>query len=148
MCIVRGTLPILTVLLLGPAPASAQLTIVPTFAANIQNDPNGAIIMSTINQAIAEYHAHYSDNITVRITFQEGGGLGSSSTSLITTTYVNYRAALVSHATTADDFAVLSHLPNQTTTPVNGGLNVSMARANARALGLVGRAALKTAPSH
>src|SRR5205085_11026345 len=74
------------------------LTINPTFAANITSDPNAAVIMATINRTIAAYQSFISDNITVDITFQEGGGLGGSGGGLgYNEKYADYRAALVSH---------------------------------------------------
>src|SRR2546423_3403263 len=54
------------------------LVINPTFAMNIQNDPNAASIEATINRTIAAYESFINDNVTVDITFQEGGGLGGS----------------------------------------------------------------------
>ena len=66
-------------LVLG-APAWANMVITPTFASNIMSDPNAATIEGTINAAIAVYESNFTDPITVHITFQEGGGLGSSST--------------------------------------------------------------------
>jgi hypothetical protein len=96
------------------------LDIVPTFAANITSDPNAAIIMDSINRVIAAYESAISDNITINITFQEGGGLGGSSTFYNTVSYSAYRAALASHATSADDTTALASLPNSATRPVDG----------------------------
>jgi hypothetical protein len=72
----------------------------------------------------------------VAITFQESGGvLSSSSTFSFTFDYTNYRAALVSHATTADDATALAHLPNFTNNPVNGTNNIDLHAPLGRALG-------------
>src|SRR5205085_6622589 len=89
-------------------PARAQLIINPTYAANINSDPNATTIKNTIQTAINEYAARFSDNITVNITFQEKTtGLGSSSTALVELAYTDYRSALVSQATTANDVTAL-----------------------------------------
>ena len=55
-----------------------SLTINPTFDVSITGDPNAAAIEATINRTIAAYESFISDNVTVDITFQEGGGLGGS----------------------------------------------------------------------
>src|SRR2546423_850592 len=117
--------------------AHAQLTINPTFDSTITNDPNSATIIATINQAIAVYHASFSDNVTADITFREmNTGLGMSQFSFFFIPYNSYRAALVSHATTANDATALAHLPNQAGNPINNGV-VDVGFTNARALGLV-----------
>src|SRR4051812_42255791 len=63
----------------GGGSAVANLTIVPTFDATINNDVNAATIKATINQAIANYAGAYSDATVVNILFQEmTSGLGRS----------------------------------------------------------------------
>lgn len=121
---------------LGSA-AHAGLTINPTWDASITSDPNAAIIMGTINSAIAFYSQTFTDNITVEITFQKmNSGLGQSTTGIFRPSYVVYRSALVADASTANDFIALAHLPNQVNDPVtNAHANMILARANARALG-------------
>jgi hypothetical protein len=49
--------------------------------------------------------------------------------------YSSYRAALVSHATTADDTTALVHLSNGAGNPVNGNSSINLKLALARALG-------------
>jgi hypothetical protein len=120
------------------SPARAQLNIVPTFDSTITGDPNAAAIEGTINAAIQEYRSFFSNNITVNITFSEGGGLGSSSSSILSIPYTTYRAALVSHATTANDAIANLSLPVQTNSPVDGQAQLYISTANARALGLTG----------
>jgi hypothetical protein len=120
------------------SPARAQLNIVPTFDSTITGDPNAAAIEGTINAAIQEYRNAFSDHITVNITFGEGGGLGSSSTNILSIPYATYRAALVTHATTANDTVALANLPIQATSPADGQAELFVATANARALGLTG----------
>lgn len=118
------------------APAHANLTIIPTYAANITSDVNAATIIGTINAAIQEYQAQFTDNINVRITFQEGGGLGGSSTFIQQYSYGVFRTALAADATTADDTTALASLPNQATSPADGNTNLWVTTANARAVGL------------
>src|SRR5258706_11153112 len=74
------------------APAWANLIITPTFAANINSDANAVTIKATINAAIAVYQTKFADPITVNITFQEGGGLGSSNSFFSNVTYAAYLA--------------------------------------------------------
>ena len=92
-----------TLTLLGSATSSFGLVITPTYAANINSDANATTIKNGIQSAINEYQSRYSDPITVNITFQEGGGLGSSSTAIVQFSYPTLRAAMVSDATSADD---------------------------------------------
>ncbi len=62
-----------------------------------------------------------------------GSGLGQSSTYYGTFTYSNYRSALASHATTADDVTALAHIP--ASNPVNSSSSVNLMLPLARALG-------------
>ncbi|HLX61025.1 MAG TPA: NF038122 family metalloprotease [Planctomycetota bacterium] len=117
-------------------PRATGLTIVPNFDSSITNDPRASDIMATINSAIAVYKADYSDPVTVQITFvNSSSGLGASQTNTFDFAYSDYRAALASHATTADDTTALAHLPNTSSNPVNGDPNVTLATSLARALG-------------
>jgi len=112
-------------------------TIVPTFDVTITSDPQAATIEATINSAIAVYEADFSDPVTAYITFyQSTTGLGGSTTFGENFAYTDYLAALVSHATTADDATALAHLPNTTGNPVNGNSDVWIRLVLARALGL------------
>lgn len=120
---------------LGLSSASA-LNIVPTWAPNINSDPNAAAIKADIQAAINLYNATFTDPITVNFTFQEGGGLGSSSTSFVSSPFSSFRAALVTDSSTADDTLALAHLPAGLTEPVTGTSSVRLSTANARALGL------------
>jgi hypothetical protein len=112
------------------------LLILPTFDSSINNDPNAVTIKATINTAIHAVESCFSDSITVKIKFKESAsGLGGSSTFITTVSYSDYLAALMSHATTADDTAALATLPAGPNNPVNGGTNVTIRTADARALG-------------
>ncbi len=137
----RRTLGVLTGLLavglLGRAvPAHANLVINPTFDSTITSDVNAATIMSTIHAAIQVYENTFTDNITVNIKFQEGGGLGSSSTWIYQRSYANYRADLVNDASTPDDNTALASLPVQANSPVDGNANLWLSHANLLAIGV------------
>ncbi|MEI6235720.1 MAG: NF038122 family metalloprotease [Planctomycetota bacterium] len=120
-------------------PRGAGLIIVPTYAASINNHARAADIKATINAALAVYEATYSNPVTITLTFEDTpNGLGASSTYTTTKSYSSYRAALVSHASTADDTTALSKLPIQSANPVNGNTNMTIAIALARALGYTG----------
>jgi hypothetical protein len=120
----------------GAGGATGNLAIVPTFDSTITNDPQAITIESTINAAIALYQSSFSDPVIVTVTFAEmGSGRGLNITSSASFSYSNYRAALASHATSADDSVALAHLPNSTNNPVNGNLNVQMSYPLARTVG-------------
>ncbi|MDB5325413.1 MAG: hypothetical protein JWM57_982 [Phycisphaerales bacterium] len=115
----------------------AGLSIVPTFAANINSDPNAATIKATINAAINVFQAWIATPITVAITFQESTtGLGASTTLGAPFSYTSVRAALAARATTPDALAAVASLPSQTNDPVTNSPNVRLTTANAHALGL------------
>src|SRR5262249_463124 len=107
-----------------------------TFADNIKNDPDAATIEATINRVIAAYESFIADDITVNITFQEGGGLGSSSAVVFFPKYQDYYKALVSRKTSANDTTAIASLPNQANGPVNGVDTITVKAPLARALGL------------
>jgi hypothetical protein len=114
--------------------ANAQLVIVPTFASNITSDPNAISIESSIDSAISRIEGDIANNITVHITFQEGGGLGGSSTSVYTgIPYATYLSALQASATSADDTVALASL---TANPPPGGTTMVMETALAAVLGI------------
>ena len=130
---------LLALLCLGAAtarPAVAGLVIVPTFEATITTDANAATIEATINSAIREYETRFTDPITVRITFGEGGGLGQSDFDVYSVLYSDYRAALAIDARSAADATALAHLPIQATSPVDGNELIYLTPANARAVGI------------
>jgi hypothetical protein len=96
----------------------------PTFDSTITNDKNAATIEATINTVIQNYENAFSDNITVNITFAENtnpkpGDLGGSSTQFRNISYSDYRNALASHATTADDTTALASLPSGPNRPID-----------------------------
>jgi len=118
-------------------PASAtNLFINPTYDSTITNDPNSAAIIAGIQAAINQIQSNFADAITVNIIFQEGGGLGASSTAVFQTSYSSYRTALLADSKTADDTTALATLPNQATSPVDGNANMWLTAANLDALGI------------
>lgn len=106
------------------------LTILPFFDSSINNDVNATAIKSNLNSVLSLYQTKFTDNITVKVYFQKGGGLGSSSWGY----YFNNASvainALTADQTSADDATAVSHL----NTNVFG--SVAYTSANGRALGL------------
>ncbi|MBS1721689.1 MAG: NF038122 family metalloprotease [Armatimonadetes bacterium] len=97
---------------------------------SINNDAQAPAIKACINSVLKMYEARFSDNITVKIYFQKGGGLGSSSWGYYyngSNVAVN---ALYADAKTPDDMEAVKHLFTQTY-----GV-VAYTSANGRALGL------------
>src|SRR4051812_21307141 len=79
---------VVAVVVLAGGPVRGQIVINPTYAANINSDPNAAQIKAGIQAAIDRVKAVISNPITVNITFQEtASGLGSSNTAFITVPY-------------------------------------------------------------
>jgi hypothetical protein len=118
-------------------PCYSQLVINPTFDSTITSDPNSAQIQTTINQAINFYKTNFTDNLTVNITFKidQTISLGQSSFPVGSVSYTDFRNALVSHATTANDALAIGSLQPGSTNPVNGNSNVLLSSANLRVLG-------------
>jgi hypothetical protein len=119
------------------ASIQAQLIINPTYDTSLTSLSNFAAIKTTIDAAAAEYATHFSNHLTIGIKFQNmATGVGMSNTLTQTVDYFSYRSALGDHATTADDFSVLSSLPLQGSSPVNGSDFVTLTIPNAKVLGL------------
>ncbi len=113
------------------------MTIIATFGSSITSDANSAAIQAGILAAVNQIQSQFSDPISVPITFGEGSGLGSSSTSIFQVSYTSYRAALVADSKTADDAVAIAQLPAQATSPVDGSANMWLTVANADALGIL-----------
>ena len=125
--------------------SAKALTIISTFDATITNDVNATTIESTINSAIQLYQARFSDPITVTIQFKQistAGLYGSSQWWYYNQPYSSVRAALVAHATTANDALAVSLLPVGSINPVTGTSFVSIKTANMHALGFSGSSGL------
>ncbi len=137
MCLHRFTCARLALFLLVAVPAwTSPFTIIPTFDTTITSDPNAAAIEGVINAAIAIYEHDLLDPITVRITFQEGGGLGGSSSFYANLSYATYLAQLTADAKSSDDFTALAHLGTGPNNPVNGASTIDVKTANLRAIGI------------
>ncbi|MCC7229986.1 MAG: PEP-CTERM sorting domain-containing protein [Fimbriimonadaceae bacterium] len=117
-------------LICGATPAFAGLVINPVFDSSITSDPNSAAIQNSINSMISLYQAKFTDNITVKVYFQKGGGLGSSTFGYYWNNASVAISAMTADATSADDAVAVSHLG----TNVFG--SVAYTSANGRALGL------------
>ena len=116
-----------------------SLTIVPAFDSTISgNASDGPAMKAAINAAIKVFETNYADNFTVTITFvvNTNVGLAQSDNSYAYVTYVNYLAALKSHATSSNDKLALSQLPNTSTDPVVGGTEMLITVPLAKLLGL------------
>jgi hypothetical protein len=108
------------------APAHANLLITPTFDSSITSDPNAAAIEAGINAAISRVEGDILNPVTVNITFQEGSGLGGSSTfigSLAYSTYVN--ALKNNQILSANDNTAIASLP-ASPSAVNGNANANV----------------------
>jgi len=117
--------------------SARALTITADFDSTITGDTNHVAIEAGINSAIATYETMFLNPINVTITFTEDPtGLGGSLTNYLNDTYTDYRAKLAASATSASDTTALAHLPTQTKNPVNSNNNLTLATANAAALGI------------
>lgn len=75
------------------------------------------------------------------IDFKEGGGLGSSNTTLYGLLYTQFYSAFSAIATSsgqADQVTALAHLPPGPNNPVTGSPNINLKTADIRALGIPG----------
>src|ERR1051325_2461843 len=98
----------------GESAYASSFKIVPTFDASITGDPNSAAIECTIDTAISTYESLFTNPITVAIYFQEGGGLGGSTTGYYNLGYANFLAGLTAeYALTgnSNQGTALAHLP-------------------------------------
>ncbi len=124
----------------GIGASVSALTIIPTFDSSITSDTaNAADIESGINAAISQMESYIANPVTDEITFQEGGGLGGSSTYFESFSYSTYLSDLQTKQTpSAADITALSSLPPGPNNPVNGTANVNVSVSLLRALGEIG----------
>ena len=121
---------------LKPASQPSHLVINPTFDSSITDDPHAAAIEAALKTMIGNFESEYTTPITVNVKFAEmSSGLAESLTFFTFETYPAYVKALAAHATSADDKAAVASLPGGTQNPVNGGTDIELTDANARALG-------------
>src|SRR5689334_18458108 len=100
---VRILLTSVSVFTITVAPAVAGLVIAPTYDSTITSDVNALAIEAGIQAAINQIQSTFRDDITVPITFREGGGLGSSSTTIFDVSYTTYQNALLADSKSSDD---------------------------------------------
>jgi hypothetical protein len=136
-----GVLPGVVAIALSLPAHATSLFINPTFDATITGDPNALAIEGAINNAIANLEAAFSDPIEVDIKFQEGSGLGSSSTFFLGgVSYALYCADLVADKKSANDTTAMNVLAPggvcPTNNPVTGDSTINVKTANLRAVGI------------
>ena len=123
----RAALALAVTLTAGPALA---LVIVPTFTASVTPQ-----MQSAVNYVINEYESHFSDPITISVTFNAQTQNGTSIFQNFTHAY-NYaqlRNTLIADATTPTDASVVASLD---ATDPTGGATFAIAVAETQALGL------------
>lgn len=117
-------------------PAHANLVITPIFDTTITGDANAAAIEAVINSAASFYDNVFTNPINVSIKFQEGGGLGGSSSYVFQARYQNFINSLIAGSSgDATDTTALANLPGGATNPVTGSNFVIVKAANLKALG-------------
>ncbi|MGD1073069.1 MAG: NF038122 family metalloprotease, partial [Bryobacteraceae bacterium] len=123
-------------------PAHAGLIINATFDGTITSDPNAAPIETAINTAIQMFENTYTNNISVDIYFQEGGGLGESDFYWSSASYSSFYSGLVANEG-VNSPAIMGLDANGGDANTNGGNNpegnsseIEIKSANARAVGI------------
>ena len=118
-------------------PARASMVINASWDPSVTSRADVAQIQSAFNFATSQITSLFVDDITINILVKADPtvGLGSSSTNLIgLATYASVRTALIADGTSADDAVAAANLA--VTDPTGGG-NFVIARAHAKALGLL-----------
>jgi hypothetical protein len=135
---------LLAALAMGAAPcAFGSLIFVPTFTANFNADfgSNAAAAQAAWIAAASVFSSNFSDNIHINITVDAVAGtsvFGQSSTSLLSTSYANFRSLLVADSKTADDATALGAGGSFTAADPTGGAGTWwVSRAEAKAIGLI-----------
>ena len=123
---------------LGLAVPARAITFNITYDSSVQSYQYYSQVQTACNFVAATLSSQYSDPITINIrvvALNQAGVLGESSAQLLGPySFSTVRAAMASHATSADDTTALA---NMTTDPTNGG-GIVLARSQAKALGLIG----------
>ncbi|MCA9158153.1 MAG: PEP-CTERM sorting domain-containing protein [Planctomycetales bacterium] len=113
-------------------PASAGLTFTTTYDSSVDANARGKI-----DAVLAGYSALFSDNVNVSLKFTNSGtGLGTSLTYSFAKSYQDFRTALASDASSANDGIALSHLPSGINNPVNSTASISQGRPGWAAIGI------------
>jgi hypothetical protein len=132
--------PVLLATLLGACAASpgwSNMIINATYDPSITGDPASAAIQATINAAISQFEGLITNNITVAIYFQKGGGLGGSNFFENTTSYSNFYNGLVANNSNPAAIAALTaNGGGGAANPVTGNGFIDMKSANERAVGI------------
>jgi len=126
----------------GTPHAAGALIIQADFGAGMS-----ASSKTVVNQAIAFYQNAFTDNVTVRIAFDNmATGLGSSSTSIHNPGFAAYSAALVADRKSADDF-VANYAPGALN-PITGTADFFGKSAALRSVGINQAAATDCGAGH
>lgn len=115
---------------LATAQACAGFRIVPVYDSSITNDPNATAIIACLQSVIDLYEWKLTDNVTAKIYFSKGGGLGSSGWGYYWNDAWVGINALYGDVTSPDDVEGVSHLGN------NFFGSLAYNTANGRAMGL------------
>jgi hypothetical protein len=127
---------LLAATLLTGVPAQASSIITATFDSTIANDTNKVAIENAINSAIVQIQATFLNIPSVKIYFQEGGGLGGSEFFDYTVGYSTYYSGLVTNNANPAAIAGLAIDGSGSNNPVTGTANIDIKSANARAVGI------------
>jgi hypothetical protein len=125
----------------GLSAQAAGITFNITYSQAVRNDSKFAQIQTAVNNVKSEFSSHYSDDITLNYTIDEGAiGLGQSlfSNNYWRGSYATLRGALAADAKSTDDATAtaLANLP--ATEPYAGGSEGWYAPSSqAKALGLI-----------
>jgi hypothetical protein len=137
---VRSLLPVFFLLMFATA-VQANIIISPIYDGSITGDAKASSIEATIQAAISAYQSVITNNITVSIYFQEGGGLGQSNTLVYSGPYTDFYNGLTANNSNPGAIAALNANGGNATTngginPVTGTNSIELKSANARALGI------------
>jgi hypothetical protein len=105
----------------------------------VSTAPEAAAWEATINQAIAQFEALYSNPIAVHLAFCYAPFVGGGQSEQFPAAGYNYsevRAALAAHQTTEDQASAVASLPASDPTPAGGAPHFDMSYPEAEALGL------------
>lgn len=123
--------------------ALGALVINPTFTANFNSNfgANAAAAQASWLSAASVFTSSFSDNVTINITVDAVAGtsvFGQSSTALLSTSYANLRAKMVTDSKSATDATALGAGGSLAATDPTGGAGTWwVTRAQAKAIGLI-----------
>lgn len=122
------------------ATTHAAIVITPVYDVSFLTNPNFGALQTTVTNALAIYSSNVGNNLALNISFKLDPLVTGAQSSFFTSnfTYASFRAALVTHATTANDTTALANLSVGPNDPVIGGASVAVPQALGFALGLSG----------